>query len=122
MGRAATLVALRDFGNQVSNIDQCSVQAVFDNRNHSAMRYAVPTPPAKHANTRLTLGNFLADVLISKTGEVSCHYVVQRVGSAEIIETARFHTFSEAELAAKDALQHWHLRDQQFPHQESKAS
>jgi hypothetical protein len=85
------------------------------------MPYVVPAP-AKHANTRLTLGNFIADVLISKTGEVSCHYVVQRVGSAEIIETARFDTFSEAELVAKDALQRWHLRDQQFPHQESKAS
>ena len=90
--------------------------------NHNPEGIHVVPAPAKHANTRLTLGNFIADVLISKTGEVSYCYIVQRVGSAEIIEMARFESFGEAETAAKESLQRWHLRDQQYPHQESKAS
>src|SRR5947199_9456066 len=83
--------------------------------------HVVPAP-AKHANTRLTLGNFIADVLIGKTGDVSYCYIVQRVGSAEIIEMGRHESFGEAETAAKEALQRWHLRNQEFPHHEAKAS
>jgi hypothetical protein len=83
--------------------------------------HLVPAP-ARHTNTRVTLGNYIADVLISKTGDACCYYTVQRLGSAEVIEVARFESFSEAEQAAKDALQRWHLREQQFPHQESRIS
>ena len=90
--------------------------------NPKAKRIHVVPAPAKHATTRLTLGNFIADVLISNPDQVSYCYIVQRVASAEIIELALFESFGEAKTAAKEALQRWHLRDQQYLHQESKAS
>ena len=65
-----------------------------------------------HGNTRLTLGNFIADVLISKTDTISCYYALQRVGSAEVVELGRFETFEEAKSAAQEALERWHSRDQ----------
>jgi hypothetical protein len=67
----------------------------------------------RHPNTRLTLGDYIADVLISRTDELCYHYVVQRIGSAEIIDMQKFGSFAEAERAAKEALQSWYLRDQE---------
>ena len=63
-----------------------------------------------HPNTRLTLGDYIADVLIGKDNHPCCHYILQRVGSAEIIDMQQFDTFAEAEQAAKQALQDWHHR------------
>jgi hypothetical protein len=64
-----------------------------------------------HPNTRLTLGEYIADVLISKNTALSFHYIVQRIGSAEIIDMQAFNSFDEAERAAKESLQEWHMRD-----------
>jgi hypothetical protein len=67
----------------------------------------------RHPNTRLTLGDYIADVLISRTDDVCYHYIVQRIGSAEIIDMQKFGSFAEAEQAAKEALQSCYLRDQE---------
>lgn len=64
-----------------------------------------------HENIRLTLGNFIADVLISKTETPSCYYTIQRVGSAEIIELGSFADVEKAKSAAQEALERWHSYD-----------
>ena len=59
-----------------------------------------------HSNTRLTLGEFIADVLISKdTKDNCCYFVIQRIGSAEVVELARFDSFEKAEEAANQSLE-----------------
>lgn len=62
-------------------------------------------PSAKKAkgppNTRLTAGNFIADVLVdSREPSVLFHWIVQRIGSAEILHWGQETTFAEAESAA----------------------
>lgn len=62
-------------------------------------------PSAKKAkspsNTRLTMGNFIADVLVdSREPSVLFHWIVQRIGSAEILHWGQESTFAEAESAA----------------------
>jgi len=61
--------------------------------------------------TLLTLGNYVAEIIVSNKDE-NCHYIVQRIGSAEIIELAKFDDFASAEAEAKLALDRWHSRDQ----------
>ena len=71
-----------------------------------------PGKAQSHPSTRLTLGDFIADIVLSKGNRPCCHYMIQRVGSAEIIDMQQFDAFEEAERAAKEALQMWHRRDQ----------
>ena len=60
---------------------------------------------------RLTLGNYMMDVVVSKREENCCYYVLQRVGSAEIIDMQRFETAEEAEAAGYAALKSWNGED-----------
>ena len=39
---------------------------------------------------RLTLGNHFADIVVSKREKNLCYFVLQRFGSAEILEMQRF--------------------------------
>ena len=53
------------------------------------------------SNTRLTIGNYIADVLVdSRQPALLCHWIVQRIGSAEILHWGQENTFAEAEDAA----------------------
>jgi hypothetical protein len=70
---------------------------------------STPAPPPDER--RLSLGEYTADIVISKREEDCCYYVIQRVGSAEILEMQRFNTSEEAEAAAKDALERWNRDD-----------
>jgi len=59
------------------------------------------TPP----NTRLTIGNFIADILIDGRRYATLyHWIVQRIGSAEILYWGQEHSFEDAEIAAKQCL------------------
>ena len=69
------------------------------------------TPTPRPNERRLTLGDYTADIVISKREENCCYYVVQRVGSAEIIEMQRFDTPQDAEAAAQAALERWNDRN-----------
>ena len=60
-------------------------------------------PDARH----LKLGDYTADIVISNREEHCCYYVIQRTGSAEILELQRFETRDEAEAAAIAALKRW---------------
>ena len=58
-------------------------------------------------DTRLTVGPYQADIISSKTDDRCCYYVLQRAGSAEIIEMERFDTPHAARAAATSALERW---------------
>ena len=50
---------------------------------------------------------YTADVVVSKREENCCYYVLQSLGSAEIIDMQRYHTPEDAEAAAYAALKSW---------------
>jgi hypothetical protein len=57
------------------------------------------------ANTRLTLGDYIADVLLDARHDANIfHWIVQKVGSAAIIHWGQEHTFQDAKSAAQDYL------------------
>jgi hypothetical protein len=56
-------------------------------------------------NTRLTIGNYIADILVDgRQPSILCHWIVQRIGSAEILHWGQESTFAEAEEAATEHL------------------
>lgn len=69
------------------------------------------TPAPCPNERRLSLGDYTADIVISKREVNCCYYLIQRVGSAEIIEMERFDNPEDAEAAAKAALERWKDRD-----------
>jgi hypothetical protein len=87
-----------------------------DQLNYNSLRrqgiHLVPGARRSRSKIHLTLGNYIADIIASKKKDGrSCHYVVQRIGSAEIIELAKFDDFASAESEARNALDRWHSRD-----------
>ena len=57
------------------------------------------------SNTRLTVGNFIADILIdSRQSATVCHWIVQRLGSAQILSWGQEKSFEAAEKAARGCL------------------
>jgi len=57
-------------------------------------------------NTRLTLGNYIADVLLDARHNAKIfHWIVQRVGSAAIVHWGQEYTFEDAKKAAQDCLE-----------------
>lgn len=57
-------------------------------------------------NTRLTLGDYLADVLLDTRHDAKLfHWIVQKIGSAAIIHWGQEHTFDEAKAAAESYLE-----------------
>lgn len=58
-------------------------------------------------NTRLTLGGYIADVLVDSRGpEKVYHSIVQRIGSAEILEWTQSLSFEEALHVAQSYLEY----------------
>lgn len=52
-------------------------------------------------NTRLRVGNYIADILVDRRSRSTIHHwIVQRVGSAEILQWGQETTFDEAHAAA----------------------
>ena len=56
-------------------------------------------------NTRMVAGEYIADVLVdSRQPSRVFHWIVQKVGSAEILQWGQESTFAAAEEAAKEYL------------------
>ncbi|HEY6348447.1 MAG TPA: hypothetical protein VI636_03455 [Candidatus Angelobacter sp.] len=52
-------------------------------------------------NTRLEVGGYIADILVDRRHPSAiCHWIVQKVGSAEILQWGQETTFDEAIAAA----------------------
>jgi hypothetical protein len=63
-------------------------------------------------NTRLTLGDYLADVLLDTRHDAKIfHWIVQKIGSAAIIHWGQERTFQDAKSAAQSYLESLHLSD-----------
>ena len=57
------------------------------------------------SNTRLTIGNFIADILIDSSQPATVyHWIVQRLGSAQILSWGQEQSFEAAEKAARGCL------------------
>lgn len=72
--------------------------------------------PAKKArvppNTRLTVGNHIADILMDgRQPAILCHWIVQRIGSAEVLYWGQETTFAQAEEAAIAYLRNLDAKD-----------
>ena len=67
---------------------------------------AVPKRSNAQSNTRITVGDYIADILVDarKPAELS-HWIVQRKGSSEILHWGQEESFAEAERAAIEYLQ-----------------
>jgi hypothetical protein len=68
----------------------------------------VPSPErqeSKPPNTRLTMGNYIADILVDPRSYATVyHWIIQRIGSAEIIAWSQASSFEDAEQAAMEYL------------------
>ena len=57
-------------------------------------------------NTRLTLGGYIADILLDARHNTKIfHWIVQRVGSASIVFWGQEYTFEDAQTAAQSCLE-----------------
>ncbi len=57
-------------------------------------------------NTRLTLGDYIADVLLDARHNAKIfHWIVQRVGSAAVVDWGQEYTFEDAKTAAQNCLE-----------------
>jgi len=74
--------------------------------------HLVTSTSAPHRDERrLRLGRYTADIVTSKREQNCCYYVIQRVGSADIVDMQRFNTPEDAEAAAFSALKCWNGED-----------
>jgi len=75
----------------------------------SAPKRSVEVP----SNTRLTLGDYSADILLdTRYHEKVYHWIVQKVGSAEILQWGQEYSFEEAQREAQSFLETYVERDQ----------
>jgi hypothetical protein len=64
------------------------------------------------SNTRLTLADYIADILLdTRHNEHIYHWIVQRVGSAEILQCGQEYSFEDAERSARICLETYVGRD-----------
>jgi hypothetical protein len=57
-------------------------------------------------NTRLTLGGYIADILLDARHNAKVfHWIVQRIGSAAIVYWGQEYTFEDAQTAAQSCLE-----------------
>lgn len=70
------------------------------------MSSASPEPdPPERSNTRITVGEHFADLLINRQGPRAIYYwIVQRLGSADVVAWGQEETFDKAEESARHHL------------------
>ena len=70
-------------------------------------------PAPEPSNTRLTVGEYIADILVDTRFHAKiAHWVVQRVGSPKIIQWGQEYTFEDAVAAAQSYLEGLAERDE----------
>ena len=79
---------------------------VFVKHQRRMQLVGAPQPASEPSNTRLTLGDYIADVLLdTRHNQKIYHWIVQQVGSPAIIQWGQESTFEEAQSAANSYLQ-----------------
>jgi len=60
----------------------------------------------KPSNTRLELGKYIADIFLdTRTDAKVCHWIIQQIGSPEIVFWGQEYTFDQAKFAAQSYLE-----------------
>lgn len=58
------------------------------------------------SNTRLELGEYIADIFLDTRGDAKvCHWIIQKLGSPEIVFWGQEYTFDQAKSAAQSYLE-----------------
>lgn len=58
------------------------------------------------SNTRLELGEHIADIFLDTRGDAKvCHWIIQKLGSPEIVFWGQEYTFDQAKSAAQSFLE-----------------
>lgn len=58
------------------------------------------------SNTRLELGKYIADIFLDTRADAKvCHWIIQKVGSPEIVFWGQEYTFDQAKFAAQSYLE-----------------
>jgi len=80
---------------------------------HLVSGQALKKSLAVPSNTRLTLGDYIADILLdTRHHEKIYHWIVQRVGSAEILQWGQEYSFEEAQRQAQSFLENYAKREE----------
>jgi hypothetical protein len=87
-------------------------EALKVGRQRSGERVVSSPAASRPDERRITLGNYIADIVISEREERCCYYVIQRAGSTEIIDVQRFDDPIDAEAAANAALIRFNQEDE----------
>lgn len=101
-------------GSRHVTFESKALVKVRDPEGHESPRYnrssllsgtmTLPSSPPEHPNTRITVGNHFADIVINREGLHPIYYwIVQRTGSADVVAWGQEESFSKAEESA----QHW---------------
>jgi len=65
------------------------------------------------SNTRLTRGDYIADILLDTRHHAKIyHWIVQRTGSAEILQWGQEYSFEEAQREAQSFLESYAAKDE----------
>jgi hypothetical protein len=73
--------------------------------------------PEQHPNTRLMLGDYFADIMI-KRGKDICYWVIQQIGSADVVDWGNAADFETAQKLAQRHLEQL-VRDAKFERKQS---
>jgi hypothetical protein len=90
--------------NVSSSIPPLSINQnrVFKGRSILVAAKLAPEPP----NTRLSVGDYIADILLdARPNGTIYHWIVQRIGSAAIIQWGQEYTFEDAYAAVSAYLE-----------------
>jgi len=75
---------------------------------------AKENPGQTPSNTRFQIGNYFADIFLDSRQQATIyHWIVQRVGSAEILSWGQEESFEAAESAARSCLVHLDVSSRQ---------
>lgn len=70
--------------------------------------------PSPYPNTRLISGNFVADILVNRENDPPVyHWVVQRIGSADVVAWGQESSFEEAQRFAQECMVERAAREQE---------
>lgn len=65
------------------------------------------------SNTRLELGEYIADIFLDNRFNTKvCHWIIQKVGSPEVVFWGQEYTFDQAKSAAQSCLEELNRQQQ----------
>ena len=81
--------------------------AKYNRNRRTGIRLVSSSPAARPNKIHLTQGDYVADVVVGQGDHPTYYYVLQRNGSADVLELERYDTLEHAREAAERALERW---------------